>query len=635
MPRLSTCLASCLFALLPLLAQADRYERLTRPVPAAMVVPPVIVLNYHDVRDDIRDAANSDSTAISTDHLIAHFDWLRANGYQMVSLDQVITAMHGGKPLPDKAVLLTFDDGLVSFYTHVFPLLRAYGYPAVFALEGSWIDQAAGESFDYNGERCGHECFVSRDQVRQMQSSGLVEMASHTYDLHQGIIANPQGNKMPAAVSLAYDGKSGRYESEREYRARVYADLKHSADEIEQQTGHRPRAIVWPYGAYSLVAKQAARDAGMDVSLSLDDDPATLREGDNIPRLLIGDNIGVPGLAALIHQQRKIEAQRIVQVDLDYVYDPDPAQQEKNLSVLLDRIKRMKPTQVWLQAYADPDGDGVADAVYFPSRHLPMRADLFSRVSWQLRTRAGVQVYAWMPVLAFRFPHEEHLPALGKSAQAKDGDHYRLAPWDPRVRKLIDETYEDLAMHAPLAGLLFSDDAYLRDTDDLGPWAAHTPAQRTQDLISFTDELTAHVRQWRPQLKTARNLYARPLLQPIAETWFAQNLSAFNRAYDYTALMAMPQLDGQPASDEWFRTLVAAVAAQPGGLDRTVFELASVDWVHRKPISDQALGARLRLLQAQGARHLGYYPDDFLKNHPALESIRPFISAADYPYPEH
>ena len=287
---------------------------------------------------------------------------------------------------------------------------------------------------------------------------------------------------------------------------------------------------------------------------------------------------------------------------------------------------------MWLQAYADPDGDGVADAVYFPNRHLSMRADLFARVAWQLRTRCEVEVYAWMPVLAFRFANPKDLPALGKT---NDSDHYRLAPWDPRVRALIGDVYEDLAMHGGMTGLLFSDDAYLRDTDALGPLAKATPAQRTQYLIDFTRELTERARQWRTQLKTARNLYARPVLQPASEAWFAQSLAAFNAAYDYTALMAMPQLDQEPATDAWFKRLAAAVAAQPHGMERTVFELASVDWrSDNKPVPAEVLGARLRLLQAQGARHIGYYPDDFIAGRPALEAIRPYISAAEHPYRE-
>jgi biofilm PGA synthesis lipoprotein PgaB len=42
----------------------------------------------------------------------------------------------------------------------------------------------------------------------------------------------------------------------------------------------------------------------------------------------------------------------------------------------------------------------------------------------------------------------------------------------------------------------------------------------------------------------------------------------------------------------------------------------------------------MRLLLAKGARHIAYYPDDFVVDRPALEAIRPYISAATYPYPE-
>src|SRR5690606_34061013 len=85
--------------------------------------------------------------------------------------------------------------------------------------------------------------------------------------------------------------------------------------------------------------------------------------------------------------------QRVVQVDLDYVYDKDPEQQERNLSMLIDRMKYLAPSAVYLQAIADPKGDGDVTELYFPNRHLPMRADLFSRVAWQLKTRANTQFY--------------------------------------------------------------------------------------------------------------------------------------------------------------------------------------------------------------------------------------------------
>ncbi|MEX1827632.1 poly-beta-1,6-N-acetyl-D-glucosamine N-deacetylase PgaB [Luteibacter sp. CQ10] len=601
--------------------------------PAAPVRAPLIVLAYHDVRDDVGQQADRDPDATSTDHLIAHFDWLKGNGYNIVSLEQVAQAGHGGAPLPPNAVLLTFDDGLESFYTRVYPLLRAYHYPALAALVGSWMDMPAGKRMPYNGSDCDRSCFLSWDQVAEMQKSGLVEFGSHSWALHQGMEGNPQGNLQPAAAYVHYDGATKHYETEAEYTARVRADLAHSANEIAEHTGVHPRAMVWPYGAYTQVGQNIAAGEGMTFSFSLGDRLPKVGGGGTIPRLLVSGNITANRLGWLMRHLSRVDPVRAVQVDLDYVYDPDPAQQDRNLSKLLDRIKRMHPSQVWLQAYADPDGDGVADAVYFPNRHLPMRADLYSRVSWQLRTRAGVRVYAWMPVMAFRFPDGKDLPSLAGEPKP-GGDHFRLAPYDPKVRQMIGDVYEDLAMHADAAGILFSDDAYLRDTDHLGPWAHDTPAQRTQDLIAFTQELMTRVHRWRPQARSVRNLYALPVLTPKAEGWTAQNLAAFNEAYDFTALMAMPQLDKQPDTLRWYRTLADAVAATPGALDRTVFEFAAQDWRTKAPIPAAAMGERMRAVQALGARHIGYYPDDFLKDQPALESIRPFISAEDYPYPE-
>ena len=594
----------------------------------------LIVLAYHNVRDDVGLQGDRDPDATSTDHLIAHFDWLKANGYRVVSLDDVIKARQGGAPLPPHAVLLTFDDGLESFYTRVYPLLRAYDYPAVSALVGSWMDMPAGKQMPYNGGPCTRDCFLTWDQVSEMQHSGLVAFASHTWDMHAGIPANPQSNQLPAVVSLRYDAHTARYESEAAYVERLRQDLRHSADEIEHATGQRPRAIVWPYGAYNQRALQVAASEGMGVSFSLDDAIPASPDDHTLPRLLVSGNISANRLGWLIRHRSRVEPVRAVQVDLDYIYDPDPAQQEKNLSRLLDRIKRMHPNQVWLQAYADPNGDGVAEAVYFPNRHLPMRADLYSRVAWQLRTRAQVRVYAWMPVLAFRFPDAPELPSLAGEPKP-GGDHYRLAPWDPRVRQWIGDMYEDLAMHGDMAGLLFSDDAYLRDTDRLGSWSSKSPAQRTAALIDFTHELTARVRRWRPSVKTARNIYARAILDPSSEAWFAQSLPAFLAGYDITAVMAMPQLDKQADSDDWYRTLLARVtAAGPQALDRTVFELATHDWRTGQPIAGKDIDARVQLLQLQGVRHLGYYPDDFIHDHPQLEAVRPAISIADYPYPE-
>jgi poly-beta-1,6-N-acetyl-D-glucosamine N-deacetylase len=633
---------------------------------AAPVAPPQVqILCYHDVRDDVEGnpvqplprtgrfpqltpeiagRLDADQYAISTHNLAGHFDWLYAHGYHVISLQQLIDARSKQLPLPEKPVLLTFDDGLRSAYTRVFPLLKAYHYPAVIALVGAWVDLPADKKVDFGPRFFTRDDFLSWDQVREMQSSGLIEVASHSYDLHRGILANPQGNMIPAAIVPAYEPGTRQYETNAEYAERILADLRESSQEIAAHLGTTPRAIMWPYGGYTPAGDRIATSLGLTVSFTLGmpftfpGPPYSSHSLHAIPRLVMRSNPSPEDLAwSLCHPYLKDHV-RAVQVDLDTIYDPDPAQQERNLGALLERMQSLDVTQVWLQAFADPDGSNAAAAVYFPNRRLPLRADLFSRVAWQLHTRCNVDVYAWLPVLAWRLPDAAAQARLQISGSPGETP-VRLNPFLPETRELVGDLYEDLARAAPIDGLLFGDDAILRDSDRLSsPAPSPTPVPgpgpaRTQALIAFTQELQARAAQWRPQLKTARNLFAEPVLDPASEAWYAQSLPAFVSAYNEVALMAMPALENSRSPSPWLRRLVRQVTTVSNGLDRTVFELQTVDWRTGKPISTDQLTQQMRLLQNQGVLHLAYYPDDLAKEHPDLRVLSPVFSAAEFPAP--
>src|SRR5690606_5191278 len=362
-------------------------------------------------------------------------DWLSGHGYHPVSLSQVVEASRGGTPLPSKPVLLTFDDGLRSLYTHAFPLLRAYNYPALAAVITGWADMPAGQEIDYGPRMFNRDDFVTWDQLREMQATGLVEIASHTNAMHKGVQSNPQGNQTPAAITRIYDPAAGRYETEAEYRERVRSDLAISSDLIRKHLGQAPRAIVWPYAAYSSVSNDIAETLGMSVSFDLEG-PSTpvTRDLHGLARLLVMDNPTVAELACELRHNPSAEGIRALQIDLDAVYDADPQQQARNLDALIERVNRIGPTHVFLQAFADPDGDGAADALYFPNRFLPVRADLYNRVAWQLYTRAHVKVFAWLPVMAYKLPQQA--PDMAIASREADGIP-RLDFTRPDVRRTI------------------------------------------------------------------------------------------------------------------------------------------------------------------------------------------------------
>ncbi|HYW04526.1 MAG TPA: poly-beta-1,6-N-acetyl-D-glucosamine N-deacetylase PgaB [Gammaproteobacteria bacterium] len=669
--------------------------------PAAASTPPAlrlpkgdfVTLAFHDVRDGVRPARDRDPFAISTRRLAQIFDWLHAHGWHPVSVQQIVAAHDGGNALPPNAVLLSFDDGLESAYTRVYPLLRAFDYPALFALETGWLRRVHGgatvvyhgEVLDspgntggrqvprsanrrepgevfYNGAERGAAGFLSWKQVREMASSGLVEFATHTDHLHHGIRANPQGNLEPAAITRRYDASTGSYETDAEFRRRIRDDLRRSIESIRRHTGRRPRVVVWPYGAMNREVIGIARSLGLTLSFGLGDSrvssPSRL---DQLGRFLVSDGAGPSDIMRRIDRAvaPRPRVQRAIQVDLDDVYDPDPAQANRNLGKLLDRIKAMHVRTVYLQAFADPDGDGTASALYFPNRYLPVRADLFNRVAWQLKTRAGVEVYAWLPLLAFDLPDKAlqrrlavTVPDHGGGAVPSAHAYRRLSPFLPRSQRIAQGIYAELARNASFVdGVLIGDDAYLAGDEDASACRAdarwpgtgrslpdcHLDArQKTRALIAFGRAAVAPMRDYvdlSNGFRVARNLYARVVMDPAAEDRFAQALGPFLKSYDEVALMAMPYLDGTSVPPaRWLQRLRARVATHPDGLRKVVFELQARDWRSGKWIGGIRLRRWMDELVRGGAVNLAYYPDDFAGNRPAFAPTFAGISLNDFPH---
>ncbi|HFL4098021.1 TPA: poly-beta-1,6-N-acetyl-D-glucosamine N-deacetylase PgaB [Escherichia coli] len=615
-----------------------------------------VVLAYHDVEDD---AADQRYLSVRTSALNEQISWLLHNGYNAISVQDVLDAHHGNKTLPPKAFLLTFDDGYSSFYTRVWPLLQAWNVPALWAPVGSWVDTPTNQEVNFGGLITPRERFATWDMVRELSQSPLVEIGSHTWASHYGILANPQGSREPAIANRFYDKATGHYETDQQFTRRIADDVRKVTEKIAQITGKAPRAWVWPYGAANGISLSVINKQGYQLAFTLEDGLANVHHLNNIPRLLISGNPSIKAFASAVTRIQELDPVRVMHVDLDYVYDRDLVQQTKNIDKLVQRVYDMKITHVFLQAFSDPHGDGRIEELYFPNRRLPVRADLFNFVSWQLQTRAGVKVFAWMPVLSFNL--DPFLPRVqswnketGQTQTARE-PYIRLSPWNEQVRHQVTDIYEDLARYTSFNGILFHDDAVLTDFEDAGQEAMRAwnnrsiaailqdPTElqawsrfKSQTLITFTRTLSQTVKSIRgPQIKTARNMFALPILEPESESWFAQNLDDFLDAYDWTVPMAMPLMESIPAEESlaWLRRLISIIAARPGALDKTIIELQARDWSQKpqRGIPDQRLVEWMRVLQLNGIKNYGYYPDDFINNQPDISRIRPEFSSYWYP----
>jgi biofilm PGA synthesis lipoprotein PgaB len=612
------------------------------------------IFSYHEIAEK---SETLDSTyAVSPASFDAQMKWLVDNGYHFIRIDDIIGFRKHNRPLPDKAVLITFDDGYQSVYANAFPVIKKYHIPVVVALVGRWLQ--ATDKVDFSGYPIDRQKFLSQAEIREMVASGLVEIGSHSYDLHRGILGNPQGNMEPAVITRQWSGTSQGYEDDKHYRQRIHADLKANSDFLQRYTGQRPRVMVWPYGDYNLEVRKIAEHLGMPIGLTLDDGSNTRSTPLwGLRRILVDQKMSHADMEFNMWDRNRnftdgAMTTKAIHVDLDYIYDSDPEQLNKNLGELLERIKRLNVNTVYLQAFADPDANGAADHVYFPNRHIPLRGDLFNRVAWQIGTRTQVKrIYAWMPMIAWELPAAD--PAANDKVVTLQVDpthlnmgYPRLSPFSPKARKVIREIYEDLAKSAVIDGILFHDDVTLSDYEDdsamaraqYRKWGLPAGVQqiradraqflrwtqlKTAYLDDFALELAGVVGNYHPGLKTARNLYAQVALNKDAQEWYAQSLEDSIRKYDYTAIMAMPYMEQANDAGAFYDQLVANVKQHACGLERAVFELQTVDWRRRsEPISPQELSLTMQHLYDAGVNHLAYYPDDLFRNNPDADLMK-------------
>ena len=359
-----------------------------------------VTLTFHDVRDDVAKRGDRDVYAISTKNLGQYLEWIQREGWHPIRLEDVWLARQGKKTLPNKALLLTFDDGALSSYNRVFPLLKQYKTPAVFAIPTSWINGNTKDAY----EAYGKGNLMTWPQMREMVASGYAEFVSHSDNMHRGILANPQQNMQPAAITREYIEKQKRYETESEYQSRVVVDLKKSKQTLDRELGINSRAIFWPYGAVTTETEELAAQAGLPMSFSLGSVAPLADSVKTYQRALIMDNptpemINQEMLEFLNYVRAPYKQRKsFLRFDLAEMQSANNEQFNQKLGQLLDKVDGLKTSTIILKAVSDSNGDGKIDVAYFPNRQLKMQQDMLNRVVWQSRTRISNRVYAELPL---------------------------------------------------------------------------------------------------------------------------------------------------------------------------------------------------------------------------------------------
>lgn len=220
----------------------------------------VLILMYHQV---------SENSSLWGDYVIPasllkeDFEYLKNNNYTPIKIKDILDFTKGTKKLPEKAVVITFDDGQRSFLTKVVPLLEEYNYPAVINIVGALTDL-----YTENGETNDKYAYLNWNDIKTLSQNPLVEIGHHSYNFH----------------SLGYRRGMGKIygESNSAYSEIIKTDIEKLNEKLLSNIGERPYILAYPYGIRNDTLLEIAKDENFSVTLSCRESINKISVGDEL-----------------------------------------------------------------------------------------------------------------------------------------------------------------------------------------------------------------------------------------------------------------------------------------------------------------------------------------------------------------
>ena len=210
-------------------------------------VEKIPVLMYHHLEKNL-----NNNVVISPENFENQIKYLKYAGYNTITTQQLYDYLNGSIQLPQKPILITFDDGYLSNYEMAYPILKKYNMHAeIFVIASRILEK------DVEISHSNEIPKMSWDQLREMKD--YISVQSHSWDSHYKFKSS-NGNKIAAIYGSVYI--NGKMENQKEYEERVKNDFIRSRKLIKEKLGYEPIAISYPFGITSNDAMNIAKAAG-------------------------------------------------------------------------------------------------------------------------------------------------------------------------------------------------------------------------------------------------------------------------------------------------------------------------------------------------------------------------------------
>jgi peptidoglycan/xylan/chitin deacetylase (PgdA/CDA1 family) len=187
--------------------------------------------------------------------------FLKHNGYNSVGVNDLINFVHNDVPLPEKSIMVMFDDGYLNNFLYAFPIIKEENFKAVFSPIGKCV-----EDYSEIKDRNPYYAHANWNDIREMSNSGLVEIQNHSYNMH--------------SIGKRKGCKKMRFESDDEYKKKFKSDVLKFQSVFQDNLGKTPEAFVYPFGATCHESENILKELGFKATFSCEGKINTITSGD-------------------------------------------------------------------------------------------------------------------------------------------------------------------------------------------------------------------------------------------------------------------------------------------------------------------------------------------------------------------